>query len=46
MVTPVSGLDLPGMVDFYPNPEKCAWNYAVYYDLLRRGLVWAMREGS
>ena len=38
--------DLPGMVDFYPNPEKCAWNYAVYYDLLRRGLVWAMREGS
>ena len=38
--------DLPGMVDFYPNPEKCAWNYAVYFDLLRRGLVWAMREGS
>lgn len=38
--------DLPGMVDFYPNPEKCAWNYAVYYDLLRRGLAWAMREGS
>ena len=38
--------DLPGMVDFYPNPEKCAWNYAVYYDLLRRGLEWAMREGS
>ena len=38
--------DLPGMVDFFPNPEKCAWNYAVYYDLLRRGLVWAMREGS
>lgn len=37
--------DLPGMVDFYPNPEKCAWNYAVYYELLRRGIAWAMREG-
>jgi uncharacterized protein len=38
--------DLPGMVDFYPNPERCAWNYPVYYDLLRRGIGWAMREGS
>ena len=38
--------DLPGMVDFYPNPEKCAWNYAVYYELLRRGISWAMREGN
>ena len=35
--------DLPGMVDFYPNPEKCAWNYGVYYELLRRGIAWAMR---
>ena len=38
--------DLPGIVDFYPNPEKCAWNYAVYYDLLRRSIAWAMREGN
>ena len=38
--------DLPGMVDFYPNPEKCAWNYGVYYELLRRGIAWAMREGN
>jgi type 1 glutamine amidotransferase len=37
--------DLPGMADFYPNPEKCAWNYGVYYELLRRGIAWAMREG-
>lgn len=35
--------DLPGMADFYPHPEKCAWNYDVYYDLLRRGIAWAMR---
>ncbi|MFC4295588.1 ThuA domain-containing protein [Novosphingobium tardum] len=37
--------DLPGMVDFYPNPERCSWNYGVYYELLRRGISWAMREG-
>lgn len=36
--------DLPGMVDFYPHPERCAWNYEVYYDLLRRGIAWAMRQ--
>ena len=38
--------DLPGMADFYPHPERCAWNYEVYYDLLRRGIAWAMREGD
>ncbi|MEE4201352.1 ThuA domain-containing protein [Erythrobacter sp.] len=37
--------DLPGMEDFYTHPEKCAWNYPVYYELLRRGIVWAM-QGS
>ena len=35
--------DLPGMVDHYPNPERCAWNYATYYEQLRRGIAWAMR---
>ena len=38
--------DLPGMQDFYPHKEMCAWNYDVYYDLLRRGIGWAMREGN
>jgi type 1 glutamine amidotransferase len=38
--------DLPGMADFYPHPERCAWNYEVYYDMLRRGIAWAMREGE
>ncbi len=35
--------DLPGIVDFYPHKEMCAWNYDVYYDLLRRTIGWAMR---
>jgi hypothetical protein len=32
------------MQDFYPHKELCAWNYDVYYDLLRRGIAWAMRK--
>ncbi|MEM1053075.1 MAG: ThuA domain-containing protein [Pseudomonadota bacterium] len=36
--------DLPGMQDFYPHKEMCAWSYDVYYDLLRRGIAWAMRD--
>ncbi|MFW5634011.1 MAG: ThuA domain-containing protein [Erythrobacter sp.] len=35
--------DLPGMVDFYPHKEMCAWNYDVYYDLLRRSIAWAIK---
>ncbi|PXW77945.1 hypothetical protein C7451_10350 [Blastomonas natatoria] len=38
--------DLPGMQDFYPHPEKCAWNYPVYYELLRRGIAWATGNGG
>ncbi len=28
-------------VDFYEVPEKGSWDLPVFYDLLRRGLVWA-----
>lgn len=38
--------DLPGMQDFYPHKEMCAWNYDVYYDMLRRSISWAMRKGD
>lgn len=34
--------DLGAIQPFYPHPERCAWDYPVYYDLLRRGLVWAI----
>ena len=34
--------DLPAMAPFYTHPERCAWNYAVYYEMLRRGLRWGM----
>ena len=36
--------DLPGMADFYPHKEMCAWNYDVFYEMLRRAILWAMRE--
>ena len=34
--------DLPTLQPFYTHPERCAWDYPVYYDLLRRGVRWAM----
>ena len=38
--------DLPGMQDFYPHKEMCAWNYDIYYDLLRRSIGWAQRDDT
>jgi type 1 glutamine amidotransferase len=38
--------DLTGMTAFYAHPERCAWDYPVYYELLRRGIGWAMRAGD
>lgn len=34
--------DLPELMPFWDHPERCAWNYPVYFELLRRGLRWAM----
>jgi type 1 glutamine amidotransferase len=36
--------DLPTLQPFWDHPERCAWNYPVYYELLRRGLRWAMGQ--
>jgi len=36
--------DLPDMVPFYDHPERCAWNYPVYYEMLRRNIRWAMGD--
>ena len=33
--------DLTELMPFYDHPERCAWNYPVYYELLRRGIRWA-----
>jgi hypothetical protein len=31
-------------MDYYPEIERCSWNLPVYYDLLRRGLLWCLNE--
>lgn len=34
--------DLKPVADFWPHPQRCAWNYPVFYDLLRRGIRWGL----
>ena len=36
--------DLTELMPFWDHPERCAWNYPVYFELLRRGIRWAMGE--
>ncbi len=33
--------DMPGIADYYPAIERCAWELPEFYTLLRRGLDWA-----
>ncbi|KHK93182.1 ThuA domain-containing protein [Novosphingobium malaysiense] len=33
--------DLQPITAFWPHPQRCAWNYPVFYELLRRGIAWA-----
>ena len=35
-----SHYDLQPIAGFWPHPQRCAWNYPVFYDLLRRGIGW------
>ncbi len=36
--------DVAVFTPFWPHPERCAWNYPIYHELLRRSLRWAMGE--
>ena len=33
--------DLQPMMDYWPSVDRCAWDLPVFYELLRRGIVWA-----
>ena len=33
--------DLQPIRNFNPHPQRCAWNYPIYYELLRRALRWS-----
>lgn len=32
--------DLQPVAPFWPHPQRCAWNYPIFYELLRRGIRW------
>lgn len=32
--------DLQPVTAFWPHPQRCGWNYPVFYELLRRGIAW------
>jgi hypothetical protein len=34
--------DVMELMPFWEHPERCGWNYPVYYETLRRGILWAM----
>ena len=36
--------DLTELMPFWDHPERCAWNYPVYHEMLRRGIRWALGE--
>jgi type 1 glutamine amidotransferase len=36
--------DMRPLTDYYPNNERCSWDTPAYYELLRRGLRWAVGE--
>lgn len=38
--------DLQPVADFWPHPQRCAWNYPVFHELLRRGIRWGMPHGA
>lgn len=32
--------DLMPIAGFWPHPQRCGWNYPVFYELLRRAIAW------
>ena len=36
--------DLQPLAPFWPHPQRCAWNYPVYYQLLRRAIIWGLPQ--
>lgn len=36
--------DLQPLARFWPHPQRCAWNYPVFTEILRRAIGWAMHR--
>jgi type 1 glutamine amidotransferase len=38
--------DLQPIAPFWPHPQRCAWNYPVYFELLRRAIRWGRAQSA
>ena len=36
--------DMRPLTDYYPSVERCSWDTPEFYELLRRGIAWALGE--
>jgi len=36
--------DLQPLAGYWPHPQRCAWNYPIFTDILRRAIRWAMHR--
>ena len=36
--------DLKPLAGFWPHPQRCAWNYPIFTEILRRAIGWAMHR--
>lgn len=36
--------DLRPVAGFWPHPQRCGWNYPIFYELLRRGICWGLPQ--
>ena len=36
--------DLQPLAGFWPHPQRCAWNYPIFTEILRRAIAWAMHR--
>jgi type 1 glutamine amidotransferase len=38
--------DLQPLTAFWPHPQRCAWNYPVFHELLRRAIGWGLPHAA
>ena len=38
--------DLRPLAGYWPHPQRCAWNYPIFTEILRRAIRWAMHRSA
>ena len=36
--------DLQPIVRYWPHPQRCAWNYPIFAEILRRAIRWSLHR--